>query len=515
MKKHLFTAFMFAVIAFFVSCGGSSSDSSSVSNFGKLGGECYPNKTCDKGLLCDTENNICVEDPENPIHDSDETDSGSDGKTDTGSESNHDSGDSQPDGSNTASDDSDSAPDSDEPEPINENPSNLPECSPTSAMPCIDSQALNSDFENTNLIWSEKAPYRMRWIDAMDYCSNLNEGGFNDWLVPTIAALQTLHSTFCDLGGSCSKFGDIAFFWAAGQGYGVDFYNGGKAASKNVDENFDVRCVRKEITTRQAKCTGLPENAEWNTISEITQTWDWVKLLWTPSANIDSWAHSEDPVDPNSNYCVYKCKTGYEFTSSSSNKESLCYHFPECSGPSSVTPCRDTSTGLIWSALTKLTIPEDFDYYYSAQSYYCDYYSEDGIAPWFWKAPTIDELRTLLINAERVQNNCQVSETYKCLYYDSNPKYPSCWSCSSCTETGTQEVNYWSCSDSGQNYSDGRYSKFGDTGLLPSDSYVYSDKHAPWFVDFGYGSVTPMYLQTGSWSDNIRCVHRQDGDPLR
>lgn len=176
-------------------------------------------------------------------------------------------------------------------------------------MPCIDSQALNSDSENTNLIWSKKAPYRMRWIDAMDYCNNLNEGGFSDWLVPTIAALQTLLSTFCDLGGSCSKFGDIAFFWAAGQGYGVDFYNGGKAASKNVDENFDVRCVRKEITTRQANCTGLPENAEWNTISEVTQTWDWVKVLWTPSST--ALTHSEESVDPDSNKCYYKCRENY------------------------------------------------------------------------------------------------------------------------------------------------------------------------------------------------------------
>ena len=65
-----FAALLAVAMCFFVSCGGGSSKpengGDSVSNFGKLGGECYPNETCDKGLLCDTANNICIEDPDNP-----------------------------------------------------------------------------------------------------------------------------------------------------------------------------------------------------------------------------------------------------------------------------------------------------------------------------------------------------------------------------------------------------------------------------------------------------------------
>ncbi|MBQ4438884.1 hypothetical protein II898_08405 [bacterium] len=74
LKKN---TFYFAVLlafamCFFVSCSNSSSSgSTSVSNFGKLGKECYPNKTCDGSLLCDEESNICVEDPENPLNDYD------------------------------------------------------------------------------------------------------------------------------------------------------------------------------------------------------------------------------------------------------------------------------------------------------------------------------------------------------------------------------------------------------------------------------------------------------------
>lgn len=179
MKKSLISmSLILAVFAFLVNCGGDSANDlkgrESVADKGKLGEECYPNETCNKGLICDTENNVCIEDPTDT--NSDNTDSSSDGKTDTGYDSDSDSGNSRPDND---ADTGVSEPDSEEPEPINENPDNLPECSQTSTMPCIDSQVLDADSEKANLIWSEKAPYRMRWIDAVDYCNNLNEGGYS------------------------------------------------------------------------------------------------------------------------------------------------------------------------------------------------------------------------------------------------------------------------------------------------------------------------------------------------
>lgn len=70
MKKFLACFAFFAALVFVIGCGGGSKTSGeSVSNFGKLGQECYPNRTCDEGLLCDEEKNICIEDPENPIND--------------------------------------------------------------------------------------------------------------------------------------------------------------------------------------------------------------------------------------------------------------------------------------------------------------------------------------------------------------------------------------------------------------------------------------------------------------
>ena len=41
---------------------------------GELYGECYPNKTCNKGLVCDTENNTCIKEPENSSNDGDSGD---------------------------------------------------------------------------------------------------------------------------------------------------------------------------------------------------------------------------------------------------------------------------------------------------------------------------------------------------------------------------------------------------------------------------------------------------------
>lgn len=385
--KNFCAVFALFCTVILISCGGGSSKPAnesggdSVSNFGKLGQECYPNKNCDEGLLCDEENNVCVEDPENPINDSDRTDSGSDIEPDTGSDSDggdsapdngdtthdsgdsapdngdttHDSGDSQPDGEDSAPDngdstpdEGDSAPDSDETSPANENPDNLPECSPTSTTPCIDSETVNSDSEKTNLIWSGKSPENMHWADAVDYCKKLNEGGYSDWQLPTLAALKTLVRT-CGSGGysdgECSKFGDIVFLWSSStngssESQGVFFYNGA-IQSKNVDETFNLRCVRREgPETREVNCKGLPEqHAEWNTVSQITQTWNWNNVSWLPSQTS---IYSEIA---SAYYCIFKCEENYLFNSYSN----------QCLNPCNPNPCDEVAnstkvcTALAWN----------------------------------------------------------------------------------------------------------------------------------------------------------------------
>ena len=78
---------------------------------GELGGECYANKTCNSGLVCEEESNTCVKEAEG---DTTPTDTGTPEPTDTGTaEPDEDSGDTVPDGGDSSPDNGDSTDDSD------------------------------------------------------------------------------------------------------------------------------------------------------------------------------------------------------------------------------------------------------------------------------------------------------------------------------------------------------------------------------------------------------------------
>ena len=220
MKKFFILLVLFYVF-FMVSCGGGNANTTQ----GNLYEKCYPNGTCNQGLICDIENNVCVKnwcksnndctDPEYPIcntgtgncessedkkpvdnSDSDSQDSGDsdtgkpDDKTNTAQENDNsdsvdsvdDSGDSTDDDFSDTNDDADdgdtdssSATDADS-ETDNSDSLTLPECSTSSGTPCYDS--------TSHLTWSAK-------LDSQD-CNNYSEGGFNYWRLPTIDELKTL-----------------------------------------------------------------------------------------------------------------------------------------------------------------------------------------------------------------------------------------------------------------------------------------------------------------------------------
>ena len=76
MKKIL-VVFAICAVFFAVSCGDGTKkvnldeDGKTSGGRGELNGVCYPNGTCNEGLVCDEENNLCIEDSENPVDDSD------------------------------------------------------------------------------------------------------------------------------------------------------------------------------------------------------------------------------------------------------------------------------------------------------------------------------------------------------------------------------------------------------------------------------------------------------------
>ena len=144
---------------------------------GELYGECYPNATCNKGLVCDEENNICIKDPgtsEQPDSDSDDieiSDNDSDTETPEGEEPDSDSDTSDSDDADT----SDSQPDEDADSGEQDEPCTT-----------IDGKVW----------WSPKTADTMDWLSALNYCekelNDLNKCGYSDWHLPTIDELKTL-----------------------------------------------------------------------------------------------------------------------------------------------------------------------------------------------------------------------------------------------------------------------------------------------------------------------------------
>lgn len=138
-------------------------------------------------------------------------------------------------------------------------------------------------------------------------------------------------------------------------------------------------------------------------------------------------------------YAYYKCEGGYSYycmcttTSSTECKCHLvdwcldygcnissgqCYtsipndsdkeqqtptEFPECTS-AGLTPCKDSSTGLVWSGRSS------YEMSWSMAVDYCNNLYKGGYGD--WRLPNIDELRTLVENCPNIETggNCQVSE---------------------------------------------------------------------------------------------------------
>lgn len=220
----------------------------------------------------------------------------------------------------------------------------------------------------------------------------------------------------------------------------------------------------------------------------------------TPDQDTDTDTTPITPCDPNpcngiansTGVCTVSgtgyscaCNSGYFWNGQK------CAVLPECSVTSG-TPCKDSTSGLTWSKKAENTMA------WQDAKNYCTSYTEGGLTG--WQLPNIDELRTIFI-ADRA-SSCQVSEK------NGHLSFNDYWTCETCTETGTPSSSENTCSDWGTSYSDGRYSKFGETGFLWSSSTRVDSTYFAWGVRFGSG-----YVGYGDKANSydVRCVRCEDG----
>lgn len=107
--------------------------------------------------------------------------------------------------------------------------------------PCID--------PDTGFMWSKAAVRKMTCKQAKNYCSELSEGGYSDWRLPSLDKLMTL------AGVDSGRFGDTYWFWTSTSGIDEegDYFCGVNFADGHVGYFYGdsgcihlkyVRCVR-------------------------------------------------------------------------------------------------------------------------------------------------------------------------------------------------------------------------------------------------------------------------------
>ncbi|MBP5405576.1 DUF1566 domain-containing protein [bacterium] len=157
------------------------------------------------------------------------------------------------------------------------------------------------------------------------------------------------------------------------------------------DDNDDLQ----ESGLRTISCTNLPENAEWNIVSEITQTFDGTNWLPSEKAVFNSESSTER--------CRFICKEEYVWNSQECVPYTLS-GLPKCRS-NIATTCEDTSTGMIWSTIVLNRMD------WGNAKAYCEDFEEGGYND--WHLPNVDEIRTMIRNCSKMitGGECPVSES--------------------------------------------------------------------------------------------------------
>ena len=457
MKKILVLV-IFAVMVFLAACGEESKktiyeypDEEQGRKQGELYGECYPNGTCNEGLVCEIKDNVCLRDSQVSDNDADITDS---------------TGDSDTDDPDTAPDSSDSEPDADTTEPVSDSGDSADDEDTDTSDSGDDADSEPDDNSDT----SDSGDDADSEPDDNSDTSDSGDDADSDTDMPEPTEVE-----------KCATAGG--------------YYNG-------------TSCRRVAI------CDDLPsiENIKWNGNSSYIQTLD--EGVWIPEVptvysdeSCDCCFKCKENYFWNGSECVNPCASDpcgrAHALSGTCNptawdkytcgcEENYFWNGSECVNPCDGDPCGgnfycvplsfqyygcyDHETGLTWSKRYG-NMPWD-----SAVSH-CESLNSQTYG-YGWHLPNISELRTLIQNCPGTEpgGSCGVTHPDHLSLDDWNPV-----ACDSC----------------GLGYN-GQYSKFGNTGLFWSSSTTSDDTDYAWGVSFNDGVV--FYFSKDSSISYVRCV---------
>jgi len=108
---------------------------------------------------------------------------------------------------------------------------------------------------STNLMWQDDNDVKSvtkTWVEAINYCENLNFAGYSDWRLPNINELKSIVDYTKNNSAIDSEFSNVAsvFYWSSSSvaGYSdsawlVYFYDGHDDGD-DKSHSYYVRCVR-------------------------------------------------------------------------------------------------------------------------------------------------------------------------------------------------------------------------------------------------------------------------------
>ena len=392
--KQIFVFFCCLTAMFLMIGCGEGATAVSGSEAGSLGKECYPNKTCNSGLTCDEESNLCVEDSENPTNPTDEpTDEPTNPTTDPASGDDADTSEPEPNDNDTnTADDSEITDENNTTPDENSNDSDAPvvndPCNPNPCAGIANSTGICSQDSGKyvcgckpNYNWDgtfcraatknapcEPKPANTVWNDVNGDGTFTQTWNGESW-VPTsypssfnktpgictfkCAGGYSWNGTSCDAAPStvsnCTGLPENAvwnttptivqtFDGSSWEPSTVGEYNLTPSATECrfiCKPNYNWNGSQCLAATQEVECTGLPEYAEWNTATSITQTWSGEE--WLPSAS------GYYSTSGSSNECRFKCKVNYNWSDGT------------CVAKTRTASCTDLPFGAQWNAVSSIT----------------------------------------------------------------------------------------------------------------------------------------------------------------